>query len=44
MEPTDQATMRKETILKEDGRYLIYYHFEDAPEGRVADESKAEAR
>lgn len=43
MEPTDQAAMRKETILKEDGRYLVYYRFESTPEPRAADET-SEAR
>ncbi|HEY9854678.1 MAG TPA: hypothetical protein V6D05_02990 [Stenomitos sp.] len=40
MEPENSEVMRKETILKEDGRYLIYYHFEQAPE-EAADEPEA---
>lgn len=43
MEPTEEAPMHKETIVKEDGRYLIYYRFESIPEGRAADE-EAEAK
>lgn len=39
MEPQDQATMRKETIRKEDGRYLIYYRFEESDAERVSDQA-----
>ncbi len=44
MEPTDQAPMRKEAIVKEDGRYLIYYRFESTPDGRAATDETAEAK
>lgn len=43
MEGHDSGIMRKETVLKEDGRYLIYYTFE-TPGVELPEESKAEAR
>lgn len=43
MEGQDSGIMRKETILKEDGRYLIYYRFETS-EAEGTQESKAEER
>lgn len=43
METDERAVMHKETILKEDGRYLIYYRFE-APQAPRTEEPKAEGQ
>ena len=39
MNSTDPKTLSKETIMLPDGRYLIYYQFED-PE-KTANQTKA---
>lgn len=44
MEGQESGIMRKETILKEDGRYLIYYRFEEAEEGEAPVDRQPEAR
>lgn len=43
MDPQDSELMHKETLRKEDGRYLIYYRFGSSPSGREVEETKEEA-
>lgn len=44
MEANDDAPMTKETVLKEDGRYLIYYHFESARTVPAAENQATEVK
>lgn len=41
MDNADRTIMQKETIIKEDGRRLIYYRF--VPEAQAAPEGASEA-